>query len=243
MIIKRISIGLLTVVLLSLNTVDKELTIQETYPDVIVVGAMKNVMWKGELQGIINLDTISNKKGLYGLGPESYLMGELLINDGKSYVSRVLTDTTMDIEKTFSVEAPFFVYGNVNEWNVIELPNNVTNIKDLESFIDKKTKDYKRPFVFKLICRVATSDIHIQNLPKGKKVDSPEEAHQGQTNYTLRNEQVEIIGFFSTDHKGVFTHHDSYLHMHLITKDGKQMGHLDKAEFSTGNMKLYLPLK
>ena len=39
-------------------------------------------MWKGELSGTINLDTISNKKGLYGLGPESYLTGELLINNG-----------------------------------------------------------------------------------------------------------------------------------------------------------------
>lgn len=47
--------------------------------DVVVVGAMKNVMWKGELGGIISLDTIKNKEGLYGLGPVSYLTGELLI--------------------------------------------------------------------------------------------------------------------------------------------------------------------
>ena len=42
-----------------------------TYPDVKVVGAIKNVMWKGELEGSILLDALTNKKGLYGLGPES----------------------------------------------------------------------------------------------------------------------------------------------------------------------------
>jgi acetolactate decarboxylase len=52
---------------------------------------------------------------------------------------------------------------------------------------------------------------------------------------------VEIIGFFSTEHKGVFTHHDSFLHMHLITKDKEKMGHLDAATFDRINV--HLPVK
>lgn len=70
-------------------------------------------------------------------------------------------------------------------------------------------------------------------------MSSPKEAHQSQMNYELKNEDVEIIGFFSTEHQGIFTHHDSYLHMHLITKDIKKMGHLDEITF--GDMTLYLP--
>jgi acetolactate decarboxylase len=41
-----------------------------------IVGAMRNVMWKGQLQGSINLDTISDRKNLYGLGPVEGLAGE-----------------------------------------------------------------------------------------------------------------------------------------------------------------------
>jgi acetolactate decarboxylase len=108
-------------------------------------------------------------------------------------------------------------------------------------FIDDKTTDFKRPFTFKLIGEVSRAIIHIQNLPKGTKVSSPDEAHQGQTNYELNNEESEIIGFFSTEHKGVFTHHDSFLHMHLITADETKMGHLDELEIK--EMKLYLPKK
>jgi acetolactate decarboxylase len=211
------------------------------YSEVTIVGAMKNVMWNGELGDRINLDTISNKKGLYGLGPENYLTGELLINGGKSYVSKVTSDSTMTVEKRFDVSAPFLVYANVTEWHEIELPSTITSIKDIENLIDEKTPDFKRPFAFKMTGKLAKASIHIQNLPQGTKVSSPKEAHQGQTNYALKDEEATIIGFFSTEHKGIFTHHDSNVHLHLITKDERKMGHLDELEIET--MKLYLPKK
>jgi acetolactate decarboxylase len=210
-----------------------------TYADVTSVAAMKDVMWKGELFSKIQLNTINPKKGLYGLGPEAFLRGEILINNGKTYVSKVLTDTTMTVKKMPDAEAPFFVYAHVNEWNEIRLPSSLKSIKDLETFIDSKTKDKKRPFAFKLEGDISKATIHIQNLPEGTTVSSPKEAHQGQTNYELDNESVEIIGFFSTEHQGIFTHHDSFLHMHLITKDETKMGHLDSVVFN--EMTLLLP--
>jgi len=228
-------------VIIACNSSSDESTAQDTYSDIKIVGAMKNVMWKGELEGVIKLDTIENRKGLYGLGPVSFLTGELLINNGKAYVSSVLSDSTMKVESSFDVEAPFFVYGHVNEWEAVDLSANIKTIKDLEIFIDERSKNLKRPFAFKLSGQIANAIIHIQNLPKGTKVSSPQEAHQGQTNYELQNEAVEIVGFFSTEHKGVFTHHDSFLHLHLITKDESKMGHLDEVDW--GSMKLFLPKK
>lgn len=232
---------LLLIIIVSCKSENKESSTIDTYPDIKIVGAMKNVMWKGELGGSINLDTISERKGLYGLGPESYLRGELLVNDGKNYVSKVSSDSTMIVEKTFDVSAPFFVYANVSEWEEIELPKEIVTSKDVEQFIDGKTANNKRPFAFKLIGTVSNAVIHIQNLPEGTKVSSPQEAHQGQTNYSLKNEEVEIIGFFSTEHKGIFTHHDSNIHLHLITKDESKMGHLDEVEIES--MTLFLPKK
>nr|WP_296315151.1 acetolactate decarboxylase [Winogradskyella sp. UBA3174] len=113
-------------------------------------------------------------------------------------------------------------------------------MKEVENYINDKTTTAKRPFVFKLIGNATKATIHVQNLPIGTKISSPEEAHQGQANYNLTNEDVEIIGFFSTEHKSVFTHQNSFLHMHLITKDTSKMGHLDTIELN--NMKLYLPI-
>lgn len=214
---------------------------QQTTNEVKIVGQMKNVMWKGQLYGNINLDTITNKTNLYGLGPVEYLSGEILIIDGKSYKSAVVSDSTMKVEETYEIKAPFFGYANISNWTEQTLPDSIQTIQQLEQYLDKVTKPSPRPFMFKLSGTVEQATIHIVNLPKGSKVSSPDEAHKGQKNYELQNEQADIIGFFSTEHKAIFTHHDTFLHMHLLTTDRQKMGHLDVVLFRKGTMKLYLP--
>jgi len=214
---------------------------QQTTNAVKIVGEMKNVMWKGQLYGNIKLDTIANKTNLYGLGPVEYLSGEILIIDGKSYKSTVVSDTTMKVEETYDIKAPFFGYANIAKWKEQTLPDSIQTIQQLEQYLDNVTKSSPRPFLFKLSGTVEQATIHIVNLPKDSKVSSPDEAHKGQKNYKLENEQSEIIGFFSTEHKAIFTHHDTFLHMHLITADRQKMGHLDEVLLKKGTMKLYLP--
>lgn len=239
--IRIITVGLFLISMASCTSTKEEKSTEEaaTVTGIKIIGSMKNVMWEGKLGSNIDLDTISNKVGLYGLGPQNYLTGEVLINNGKSYLSQVNADSTMKVEKRFDLSAPFFVYANVSEWTEEVIPPTVNSIEDVEAFIDEKTKSLKRPFAFKLIGKVTTASIHIQNLPRGTKVSSPDEAHQGQVNFDLKNEDALIIGFFSTEHAGVFTHHGSFLHMHLISADERKMGHLDKLEID--KMKLYLP--
>ncbi len=209
--------------------------------NVKIVGAMKNVMWKGQLYGNIHLDTIANKKHLYGIGPVEYLSGELMIFDGKSYKSTVLSSTTMKVEETFDVKAPFFGYVNIEKWHEIRLPDSIQTIPELENYLDKITKTAKRPFMFKLSGVVETANIHVVNLPKGAKVSSPDEAHEGQVDFTITQQASDIIGFFSTVHKAIFTHHDTFLHMHLLTADKTKMGHLDEMTLQKGSAILYLP--
>ncbi|MBE2188727.1 MAG: acetolactate decarboxylase [Candidatus Kapabacteria bacterium] len=206
-----------------------------------IIGAMRNVMHKGELFGTISLDTISNTSHLYGLGPLEYLKGEILVIDGKAYVSRVITDTSMKVEENWEVKAPFFVYANVEKWKEVSFPDSIQTIPQLEIFLENISENKQHPFVFKVSATVQNGDIHIVNLPEGTEVHSPEEAHQEQRNYPINNEPVEMIGFFSTEHQGVFTHHDSYVHIHLITNDKKKMGHLDDVVFKKGTVQLFLP--
>lgn len=205
-----------------------------------VAGAMKNVMWKGELGGVIQLDTLSTA-GMYGLGPLAGLRGEILLLDGQPYVSRVLTDTSMSVALDSLAQAPFFVYASATDWTTHTLPDSVLTIASLAAWVDSLSANAPRPFVFKLVGMIDSADIHIQNLPVGSTVSSPKEAHVGQTNYGLGAQAVEIIGFFSTEHHGVFTHHDSNVHLHLITQDRQQMGHLDAVTLRPSAMELYLP--
>lgn len=215
---------------------------QTKIDSVKVSGAMSNVMKKGQLQGTILLDTIQNKKNLYGLGPKEYLKGELLVIDGKSYVSSVKNDGSIGIEETFDVKAPFFVYTNTENWKEYTLPKKIRTIKQLEEYIDSKTKKSNRPFAFKLEGTFTKINFHIQNLPEGTIVKSPKDAHQGQGKYERENVDGTIVGFFSTEHQTVFTHHDTYIHIHFINSKRTEMGHIDDLILDgKTKIKLYLP--
>ena len=205
---------------------------------VIPVGAMKNVMWKGELGGIISFDTM-DLQNVYGVGPLAGLRGEILILDGDVYVSEVEKGKSVSVQINPVVSAPFFVYARVENWESAPLPAHIRTISDLESYLDERTKNRTRPFVFRLSGNIQNAHYHIQDLPAGTPMSSPKEAHQGQRHFDFGPGEADILGFFSTDHQGIFTHHDSYLHLHVLSADGKHMGHVDEMEL--GAMKLFLP--
>lgn len=219
---------------------DSENSVVRNNP-VKIAGAMMNVMHNGELFGTINLDTISNKEHLYGLGPVEYLSGEILIIDGRSYKSSVAADGSVKMEETFNVKAPFFVYENVDSWKEIFFPDSIQTIPELEFYLEQINKNILSPFAFKITATLDSAVIHIVNLPKGTEVKSPEDAHQNQKLFNLKNESVQLIGFFSKEHQGIFTHHDSYVHIHLITDDKNIMGHTDNFTLQKGTVKLFLP--
>ncbi|WP_236002849.1 acetolactate decarboxylase [Luteirhabdus pelagi] len=220
------------------NSKEKEGAEKSSY-EVVATAAMKDVMWKGKLGPAIAFDTLQPKKGLYGLGPSSYLRGEIMILDSETYVSKVTSDSTMTVSISEEASAPFFVHSYISDWEEVKIPDTVQTLQQLEKFIDQVSQDNDRPFPFLVKGTVTSATIHVQNLPKGTTVSSPAEAHQGQTNYKLQNKKVTMLGFFSTEHQGIFTHHDSYLHIHLITEDRSKMGHLDEAVFHS--ISLFLP--
>jgi len=206
--------------------------------EVKISGEMKNVMRMGKLGGTISLDTLP-QKNLYGIGPVEYLQGELMIFDGISYISKVETDSTMTVDTTFDVKAPFFVYAQVDDWESETLPDSITSLETLEFYLDEKFKDRNEPVVFKIEGQIDSATIHIVNLPEGTKVSSKQEAHQGIVYYPITEAKVDVLGFFSRKHQAVFTHHDTFMHLHLITKDREMMGHLDEINFGSNLLNLY----
>lgn len=204
-----------------------------------VVGALQNVMHKGQLEGNISLDSLS-ENGYYGIGPLAGLRGEILLFDGVPYVSFIKTNAVA-VEEMPSATAPFLVYAQVKEWEESALPAEIQTQKQLENYLTDISGESAEPFPFILSGMVAEADYHIQNLPEGTQVSSPAEAHQGQQNFTLQNTEVDMLGFYSKKHKGIFTHKDSYMHMHILSSDKSQMGHLDAIEFGNNSFRLLLP--
>src|SRR5690606_20022006 len=146
-------------------------------------------MRKGQLQATINLDTIADKAHLYGLGPVENLKGEIMVYEGKAYKSTVVSDSTMLVEETFDIKAPFFGYANVPNWIEQALPENIETIAQLEVYLNETTQNATRPFMFKLTGTVVSSNFHILYLPDCIKVSSHENTHQVMVNYHDTNEE------------------------------------------------------
>ena len=208
--------------------------------EVTVTGRMRDVMWQGKLAASIRLDTLDMEHA-YGLGPVAYLKGEILLLDGIAYRSTVLDDKTMQVEDNFKGGAPFFGYAKITDWESQKLPSAINTLTQLESHLDKLAPELPEPFFFRLKCAVQSAVIHVVNLPEGSIVRSPDEAHQGLTKYPVEDKEVEILGFYSTRHKAILTHHDTNMHLHLITADKQQMGHVDVLEIKAGSAELLLP--
>lgn len=206
-----------------------------------IVGKMKDAMWKGETGAVIHIDTIKDRDGLYGLGPLEQLAGEVLVINGTTYRSYVLKDSAMKVDSLIKVNAPFFAYGTVKQWKEVQIPKDLSTLQQLEDFLIKMEKPHTGPFFFRIKGTIKSADIHVVNLPAGKIVRSPEDAHTGRVFYKLLNEKVELLGFFSTEHQTIFTHHNTFLHMHLITEDKNKMGHVDEIEFKADECSLFLP--
>ncbi len=203
-------------------------------------GEMMKVFQKGEIAGAISIDSIDPKMNLYGIGPLADLKGEIMISDGHCYISKVNGDGKIGITESYNVKAPFFVYANVSRWTIMSLPDSVTSMKQLEGYLDVVTKYNTRPFCFKIEA-VVNAEMHVANLPDNAIVKSSKDVFKNQKNIKLKNTPVEIVGFFSTEHGGIFTHHDSFIHAHVMTKDKTKMGHCDKILFKKKTARLYLP--
>jgi acetolactate decarboxylase len=48
------------------------------------------------------------------------------------------------------------------------------------------------------------------------------------------SEAVNVLGFYSTRHRGIFTPRESDLHMHLRTADGHASGHVERIAVAAG---------
>lgn len=202
-----------------------------TTTEVKYIGAMRDVMHKGLINGAISLDTLEPTH-LYGLGPTERLAGELMVVDGTYYAASVAGDSLI-VTTVDNAKPPFFVYANISQWQEQPLPDSIHTIAQLEQHLDAMAKD--KPFFFKVVGIADSATIHNVNLSAGSEVHSPDDAHKDLMRFPIVNEQIMLLGAYSTQHQGIFTHHDAHTHIHLINHDKTTMGHLDKISLQKGS--------
>ncbi len=203
----------------------------EELPQVSTIGELRLIMHQGKFEARVRLDTLV-KKGTYGLGAVDSLKGELMVLDGEIFKSHVESDSLSTIRDQSS-RATLFVYTSVPSWDTVEY-SGVSNIENLL----ERSQDLSKSFPFLLIGHPSL-DYHVINFDseKGDFSKHKEGAFRG----SFEDELVTILGFYSTNAKGIYTHHDSNLHMHVINADKTIMGHVDQIDLKNGSYKLLIP--
>jgi acetolactate decarboxylase len=194
-----------------------------------VAGEMRKIMQQADLSASVELDTINRSK-LYGIGVVEGLKGEIIILDGKCYVTSV-KGGQLETGNPVKAKAAMLVYQNVTSWSPAQSAKEIQNLKGLETFLEdllsRKGKSQDIPFAFILKSVKGKINYHVIDWKNGVEhnmTNHKQFAKKGE----LTNAEVTILGFYSNRHQGVFTHHDTNLHLHVFTNDSKIVGHIDE---------------
>jgi acetolactate decarboxylase len=207
------------------------------------VGAQRETIMNGKLAAAIDLRALANAQHLYAIGPLEQLRGEVTIIDSRPSLARVDSGGAVAVMESYDAGAPFLVWAEVAAWRDLPIPAEVRSFADLEAFVPQAAQsaglDPKRPVPFMLRGRQDLIEFHVLNRI-GDPPHNMEQHKKIQATFELENVDARIVGFHSTQHRGIFTPMDSAIHIHFQTPDNRASGHIQKLQLGTGLM-LSLP--
>jgi len=203
------------------------------------VGEMRKVMMLGEDQGVISLASLKTTEHLYALGPVEGLNGEITVFDSQPVIATI-AEGKPRTEQTFGVRAPLLVWGQVAKWSAS--PAAIESMEALDKLVSARANasglDMTAPVPFRVTGVAQTIQMHIVNR-QGREAKG-REAHEAiEVKFPLRDAEVELLGFWSNRHAGVFTHMGSNVHVHGRTRDNQFSGHVDSLRIDSGE--IWLP--
>ncbi len=217
-------------------------------------GSQKRIFATGKAEQTVSVAAMSACPDAFGVGAVAGLDGEITVFQGRAYVTQVRGDH-YTIEHGHEHGAVFAVWSCQTKWRSEAVPDKVKGYLDLQDFVKARAAaagiDVAKPFPFRLAGRPTEVKWHINvDLTGGKAIDS-ELFTKSKANYVARSQSMEIIGFYSEHHPGVFISAfapaipkesgvNNAIHIHMLTQDGKAAGHIDNIALAPG-MTLRLP--
>jgi acetolactate decarboxylase len=204
------------------------------------VGELHKVMMLGEDSGIIALDSLRALPHLYALGPVEGLNGEITVFDGDPVIG-VVREGQPTVEHTFQLKAPLLVYTQVTNWTKTAIPPRIDTLAALDRFVTESARaaglDMTAPFPFRVTGHMHEIAMHIVNR-QGREAKGHEGHEKIEVKIPLTHATVEMLGFWSDRHAGVFTHQGANVHIHARTSDNKLSGHVDEVKIGAGELLL-----
>jgi acetolactate decarboxylase len=193
------------------------------------VGEMMRVHREGDASPKVALADVARGAGRFAIGPVAGLRGEITVIDGEAHIATA-ADNAEHVTQDWEQRAPFLVYGTVNAWKEVAAPVHAASIADIEAWLPVAAQaqglDVEQPIPFKIETTSSRIDYHIiANDAAGYQTMRPHK--ELQKPFVLENKPAVLIGVYSTKHAGIFTHHGSSSHIHVVSQDGRHSGHVD----------------
>lgn len=206
-----------------------------SFAQVQVAGEMRRIMQLNDLSATVDLDSLQ-PSGLYALGAAEGLKGEIIILNGKGYITS-LVNGIPSTRSASKARGAMVVFDHIPSWKITQHQNAIQNLNELEKFLEHHVQQTGRPtsepFAFLLTTSTSNVTYHVIDWVNGTP-HSAATHKQFALKGELENQPVTILGFYSNQHQGVFTHHDSKIHLHVITENKDLVGHVDQLELRGG---------
>ncbi len=204
---------------------------------VVHFGALKNFMHKGDISAKADLKKLESISNLYAIGAVEKLKGEILILNGRPFTTTVQNGKLIN-DNTFNHKASLLVYAPVTAWSSYIIPDSVMTLNQLELFIEKVSlkegRSVNNPFPFLIEGKISSANWHVIDWDETDTVHTHEKHKNSGLSGIIQDKMVTLLGFYSRHHKTIFTHHSTYMHIHILTEDEQISGHLDDAVLSAG---------
>lgn len=208
-------------------------------------GAMRPVMLGQSLDNHLHWDTLP-AADLWGIAPLERLQGEVTVADGAVYVAQVDAESRLVMQQELQAASPFGVYAHAQYFASAPVQASITGLKALESLTAELAAklgwESEKPFLFRLQGEFAKVKIHVLDKPADEPNHNHELHHKAKRYFTYEHITGELIGFYSTQHEGVYTHKGDYTHVHFLDAKRQVMGHLDDIVI-TGEVIFLLPVR
>ena len=217
-------------------------------------GALKTIFSTGKAESVISLENLAGRRSLYAIGPIDGLDGEITIFDSKPYITK-MRGTHFVMDNTLKHGAFFLVWTEQKKWQDVLIPGTVKGYVNLQNFIKAQALtvgiDVTKPFPFLMSGTPIEIKWHINVNRTGGKPITNELFIRSKEPFVMRNEPIDIIGFYSENHSDVFLSQyttvikkgsriKNAMHIHFVSRTRKAAGHIDDITLGEG-MVLRLP--
>jgi hypothetical protein len=213
-------------------------------PGVRWFGALHSIMHEGRTEASVRLADVVPGPHAWGVGALEGLSGEVTILDDIVWFARPNPDGTAQLAHGAlnaadrSVGAALLVIANVEAWDELPVSTGVA-ASDLDSFLEAALTAHGQPLDGPVPMRIdgplAALRWHVVDGSKlqqggGEHADHARSGVSG----VIERIDAQLVGFFSREHEGVFTHMGLHSHFHVVSRDGAVSGHVDGVALLAG---------